>query len=78
MINAFEIGFDQILGLGLFSGAETGKGEEITGELVDMLLQLRAEARARKDFATSDAIRDRLTAIGVILEDTKEGTRWSR
>jgi cysteinyl-tRNA synthetase len=76
--HAFETGFDQILGLRLFAGSEKGKGEEITSELVDMLLQLRTEARARKDFATSDSIRDRLTAIGVILEDTKEGTRWSR
>jgi len=44
---------------------------------VELLIDLRKEARARKDFATSDAIRDRLKEIGVVLEDTKEGTRWS-
>ncbi|HVK39722.1 MAG TPA: cysteine--tRNA ligase, partial [Candidatus Kapabacteria bacterium] len=45
--------------------------------LVDVLIELRKEARARKDFATGDAIRDRLKEIGVVLEDTKEGTRWT-
>jgi len=37
---------------------------------------MRAEARKRKDFAQSDAIRDRLKELGVILEDGKEGTTW--
>jgi cysteinyl-tRNA synthetase len=53
-------------------------GGAITGELVQLFIELRAEARGRKDFATADAIRDRLLAIGVALEDGKEGTRWSR
>jgi cysteinyl-tRNA synthetase len=34
------------------------------------------EARANKDFKISDAIRDDLAAAGVVLEDSKEGTRW--
>ncbi len=46
--------------------------------LVQAFIQLRAEAKAKKDFAASDAIRDRLLAIGIALKDTKEGTTWSR
>jgi len=39
-------------------------------------MDLRNEARARKDWPLSDAIRDRLAGIGVLLEDGKEGTSW--
>jgi cysteinyl-tRNA synthetase len=41
-----------------------------------LLADLRNEARARKDWALSDAIRDRLGKIGVLLEDGKDGTTW--
>ena len=43
---------------------------------IDRLVDQRSEARANKDFATADAIRDQLTAMGVVLEDTADGTRW--
>ncbi len=46
--------------------------------LVQEFIRLRAEAKARKDFAASDAIRDRLLALGISLKDTKEGTTWAR
>jgi cysteinyl-tRNA synthetase len=46
------------------------------GPLVEYLLQLREEARNAKDYARSDAIRDRLTAAGVIVEDRPGGVRW--
>lgn len=68
---------DSILGLDLLSGGATGTSSSLTGELVDLLIELRREARARKDFQTGDAIRDRLNQMGVVLEDTKDGTRWS-
>jgi cysteinyl-tRNA synthetase len=41
-----------------------------------LLIQLRSDARASKDFATGDAIRNRLTAIGITLEDRAGGTEW--
>jgi len=47
------------------------------GSLVDALTAQRDEARKNKDFAQSDAIRDRLQAAGIALEDTPNGTRWS-
>jgi cysteinyl-tRNA synthetase len=49
---------------------------QVTGDLVKMILQQRDAARARKDYATSDAIRDGLEEIGVIVEDTPKGPRW--
>ena len=45
--------------------------------LVTSQLEARAKARAGKDFATADAIRDALTEAGIALEDTAEGARWS-
>jgi cysteinyl-tRNA synthetase len=44
--------------------------------LVEALLEQRAAARARKDFAAADAIRDQLAAAGVAVEDSAEGSRW--
>jgi cysteinyl-tRNA synthetase len=44
---------------------------------VDALIERRAAARAAKDFATSDALRDRLAAGGVEVRDGPEGARWS-
>ncbi len=41
-----------------------------------LTLQQRDAARARRDYATADAIRDGLEEIGVIVEDTPEGPRW--
>jgi cyanophycinase-like exopeptidase len=46
------------------------------GPFVDTLLELRTRARAGKDFATSDWIRDQLDAAGVEVRDTPEGARW--
>ncbi|MBK7619592.1 MAG: cysteine--tRNA ligase [Flavobacteriales bacterium] len=46
--------------------------------LVQEFIRMRAEAKARKDFAASDAIRDKLVAFGIVLKDTKEGTTWER
>jgi cysteinyl-tRNA synthetase len=42
------------------------------------LLVRRASARAERDFVTSDAIRDGLSSIGVVVEDTADGARWHR
>ncbi len=49
--------------------------EELPEEIME-LIKKREEARKNMDFATSDAIRDELFKRGIILEDTKEGTRW--
>ncbi|MBP3671495.1 MAG: cysteine--tRNA ligase [Bacteroidaceae bacterium] len=64
-----------ILGLVESKQAE-GNGNEAYAQAVELLLEMRREAKARKDWATSDLIRDRLGEIGFELKDTKEGTEW--
>jgi len=52
-------------------------GAEVLDGLVALALEQRAAARARKDFAAADSIRDQLVELGVVIEDTAQGTRWS-
>jgi cysteinyl-tRNA synthetase len=56
----------------------SGGGERALEQVVQVLIALRQTARKNKDFATSDAIRDRLAAIGVKLEDRGGETEWVR
>jgi cysteinyl-tRNA synthetase len=58
------------------SGA-TGSASAIDG-VMKLLIQLRADARAAKDFATGDEIRNRLAAAGIMLEDRAGGTEWTK
>ena len=65
--------------LGLFrqpSAKQSSSHEELVGQLVNLFIELRQAARAKKDFATSDKIRQSLGAIGVTLEDRKGVTEW--
>jgi cysteinyl-tRNA synthetase len=50
--------------------------DETTEEWIEEQIRLREEARAGRDFAAADAIRDALTNRGVVLEDSADGTRW--
>jgi cysteinyl-tRNA synthetase len=69
---------EKILGLMPAEGvvATTPQGAGLENELLQILIRLRAAARQKKDFATSDTIRDELAAAGVILEDRPDGTTW--
>ena len=71
-MNAFV--FD-VLGLVNVTKADTNT-EKLSGT-VEILIQLRQQARANKDFATSDKIRDELAQIGIQLQDGKEGTTFT-
>ncbi len=51
--------------------------DDLAGKLMKLLIDLRAEARKKKDFATADRIRNALAEIGVTLEDRPGGTEWS-
>ncbi|HPF94820.1 MAG TPA: cysteine--tRNA ligase, partial [Tenuifilaceae bacterium] len=64
-----------ILGL-VDSQVEGSKNAELTGNLIEMLLNMRLQAKANKDFATSDRIRDELNKLGVIVKDRKDGFDW--
>ena len=57
-------------------GADNSAREEAFGLVVDMVLDLRAKAKAAKDWATSDQIRDALAAAGFEVKDTKDGATW--
>ena len=65
-----------ILGLKEEKGGADGAREEAFGKVVDMVLELRAKAKAAKDWATSDQIRDTLAADGFEVKDTKDGVTW--
>ena len=67
--------FDQLTGvLGLVYNRKT---EALDSE-IEELIEKRTEARKNKDFKTADEIRDKLKAMGIILEDTPQGVKWSR
>jgi len=70
----------EVLGLFVDTAPATGEGSEpwrkLAGSLIDYLVELREKARALKDWATADEIRDRLKELGITLEDTDEGPRW--
>jgi cysteinyl-tRNA synthetase len=57
--------------------ARAGDAHGTIATLVEALLQQRQEARARKDWAAADAVRDQLKAAGVDIEDTPGGPRWT-
>ncbi len=64
--------------LGLMPEQQTANDDVAMNGLLQEFIRMRAEAKARKDFAASDGIRDRLAALGITLKDTKEGTTWER
>jgi len=63
--------------LGLTDVSEDNNGSSKLSDTVEVLIKLRAEARANKDFALSDKIRDELAAVGIRLKDGKDGTTFS-
>jgi cysteinyl-tRNA synthetase len=71
----FQLFMFDILGLKQEAGNNSGR-EEAFGKVVDMLLEQRTIAKANKDWATSDKIRNELTALGFEIKDTKEGATW--
>jgi cysteinyl-tRNA synthetase len=71
---------EDILGLqsqgSKFNDQSSKSREEAFGKVVDMVLELRAKARAEKDWATCDKIRDELKDAGFEVKDTKDGVTW--
>ncbi len=75
-VDLFENELGEVLGVDLAGEKETSGGLE--PDLVELLIDLRNEARAQKNFALGDTIRDRLLDLGIELKDSKEGTAWKK
>jgi len=66
---------EDVLGL-VDEQSQSGSGGVLNG-VVNMILDMRKQAKANKDFAASDQIREKLNSLGIEIKDTKEGTEWS-
>jgi len=62
--------------LGLELPESTGLANEITSDLIEMILQLRSDAKSNRDFETADRIRNELTDLGITIKDRKDGADW--
>lgn len=69
----FEIVFNQILGM---KSEQSDNTSNIIEGLMSIIAEVRADARANKDWAKSDMIRDRLSEVGITIKDGKDGAKW--
>ncbi len=72
--DAFKLFYYDILGLQLEEQATADN--EITNELMDLIIQFRQAAKSERDFATADKIRDRLKELNIVIKDQKDGASW--
>ena len=72
----FNLYVFDILGLRNEKAEDTAGGGDMLKKVVDMILAVRQDAKANKDWATSDKIRNELTAIGIRVKDRKDGVDW--
>ena len=63
--------------IGIFE-QEDAADDELAGKLMDLIINIRQDARKEKNWALADKIRDELKEAGVILEDTPNGVRWKK
>lgn len=79
---AFLMGVGELVMLSQVLGLLEGGGRRATAidpqlkAKVESLVYLRQEARRQRDFAEADRLREELTRLGVVLEDTRDGTTW--
>jgi cysteinyl-tRNA synthetase len=74
MKESFSIYLEQILGL-----KDISENTEQTNGLLDLLMEIRKEAKSKKDFFTSDKIRKQLAELGIEMKDEKDGKMsWSK
>ena len=73
--NVFKLYIEDIFGLK--TDAKSDAGTDAYKKAIDLLLNIRLEAKRNKDWGTSDKIRNELTALGFSIKDTKDGFEWS-
>lgn len=64
--------------LGLTDDADAAAGDDTVEGLMNLILNIRGQAREQKDWATSDKIRDGLASVGILVKDGKEGVSWTK
>lgn len=69
----FNIFVNDILGL---VASKESSGKDLTNEIMELVLQLRGNAKKNKDFNTADLIRDELDKVGIQIKDSREGSSW--
>jgi len=69
--------FDAVLAM-IKPQEKADDSDGLVEDLLQLIIELRQKARANKDWASADAIRDGLKALGIILEDTPQGVRWKK
>jgi cysteinyl-tRNA synthetase len=62
--------------LGIYGLTSADAAGELVEELLELLLDVRGKARAQEQWQLADLIRDELQTLGIVLEDTSDGTRW--
>jgi len=67
-----------ILGVVPQKGKSADVDQASTSEIVNLMIELRAEARRQKQWSLSDMIRDGLKGVGIVIEDKKDGTTWRK
>ena len=77
LLEVFRTFAFDILGLTVDTGASNKEREEAFGAVVNMILEQRQQAKADKNWALSDKIRDDLAALGFVVKDTKDGQTWT-
>ena len=69
----FNVFVNDILGL---VATKESSGKDLTNEIMELVLQLRGNAKKNKDFNTADLIRDKLDKVGIKIKDSREGSSW--
>lgn len=66
----------QVLGLFNKDSQEDSQNADLVDKLMELIIKIRHDARAKKDWTTADSIRNTLSEVGILLEDTPQGVRW--
>jgi len=64
--------------LGMVSDTAATQGEDVTEKLMDLILEIRQDAKTNKNWGVADMIRNKLTDAGIVVKDTKEGAIWEK